>query len=195
MTDSVLIDVPTTLTTERLDMRAPRTGDGTVVYEAVSESLPELRRFLASLPWLVGEYTRAKAEVFCRASQANHLARTDLPYLVFRRDTGRLVGCVGLHRPDWNTPKLEVGYWGRTSETGQGFITEAVSALVAMAFEQLGAARIGLVVDEENTASRRVAERCGFRLEGVLESERRAPDGSLRNTCIYAKIANRTPPI
>jgi len=34
-----------------------------------------------------------------------------------------------------------------------------------------------------------VAERCGFELEGVLRHERRAPDGSLRNTCIYARLA------
>ncbi len=188
MTSPVLIEMPAALATERLDLRAPRAGDGPVVYEAVRESLPELRRFLASLPWLAGEYTLATAEVFCRTSHANHLARTDLPYLVFRRDTLELVGCVGLHRPVWTTPKVEVGYWGRTSETGQGFITEAVTALVAMAFEQLGAARVELVVDEENAASRRVAERCGFTLEGILRHERRAPDGALRNTCIYARV-------
>ncbi|MBX3142891.1 MAG: GNAT family N-acetyltransferase [Trueperaceae bacterium] len=189
MKSPVLRDVPTSLDTERLHLRVPRTGDGQIVFEAVSESLSELRRFLASLPWLAGEYTLDTAETFCRTSQANHLARTDLPYLVFRRDTGRLVGCAGLHRPVWNTPKLEVGYWGRTSETGHGHITEAVNALVNMAFEQLGAARIELVVDAENTASRRVADRCGFALDGVLRSERRAPDGSLRDTCIYSRIA------
>ncbi len=191
MANPVLIEVPATLATERLDLRAPSAGDGAVVYEAVSESLPELRRFLGSLPWLASEYTLDTAEVFCRTSQASHLTRTDLVYLVFRRDTGRLVGCVGLHRPVWSTPKLEVGYWGRTSETRRGFMSEAVNALVAMAFEQLRAARVELVVDEENVASRRVAERCGFALEGVLRNERRAPNGDLRNTCIYARIASQ----
>jgi len=42
--------------------------------------------------------------------------------------------------------------------------------------------------DVANLASRRMAERCLFALEGILRQERRANDGSLRNTCIYARL-------
>jgi RimJ/RimL family protein N-acetyltransferase len=59
---------------------------------------------------------------------------------------------------------------------------------VAFAFTHLRAARVELITDEENTRSRRVAERCGFTLEGVLRHERRAEDTGLRNTCVYARL-------
>jgi RimJ/RimL family protein N-acetyltransferase len=42
--------------------------------------------------------------------------------------------------------------------------------------------------DVANLASRRVAERCLFALVGILRQERRATDGSLRNTCVYARL-------
>ena len=83
-----------------------------------------------------------------------------------------------------------MGYWGRVSRARQGFVSEAVHALVGYAFTHLRAVRVEAIMDEANLPSRRVAERCGFRLEGVLHNERRAPDGTLRNTCVYARTAH-----
>jgi RimJ/RimL family protein N-acetyltransferase len=65
-----------------------------------------------------------------------------------------------------------------------------VSALTAYAFEHIKAVRVELITDEENVSSRRVAERSGFTLEGILHKERRAPDASLRNTCVYARTSD-----
>jgi RimJ/RimL family protein N-acetyltransferase len=188
MTDPLLIDLPTTVETERLIMRPPQPGDGPMLHAAIVESLVELRRFLASLPWVALEQTIESAEIYCRNAQANFLARKDLPFLLFEKSTGQLVGAAGLHRTVWTTPKTEVGYWGRVSRAGNGFVSEAVEALVAYAFGQLHAVRVELITDEENQASRRVAERCRFVLEGILRNERRAPDGTLRNTCTYARL-------
>lgn len=188
MTDPLLLDLPSTLHTERLLLRAPQAGDGPALHAAVAESLPELRRFLASLPWVAAEQSTERSEIYCRNAQANFVARKDMPYLLFDKASGELVGSSGLHRPEWSTPKLEVGYWVRSSRAGQGFISEAVTALAMLAFGQLHAARLELITDEDNAPSRRVALRCGFTLEGVLRHERRAPDGSLRNTCVYARL-------
>lgn len=189
MTDPVLIDLPTSIETERLLLRPPRAGDGALLHAAIAESLPELRRFLASLPWVAGEQTIESAEAYCRNAQANFLARKGLPFLVLEKATGQIVGATGLHRTVWSTLKTEIGYWGRASRARNGFICEAVAALTDYAFASLRAVRVEIVTDEENGPSRRVAERCRFVLEGILRNERRAPDGTLRNTCIYARIA------
>jgi len=189
MTEPILIDLPASIETERLLMRPPRAGDGTMLQLAVVESLTELRRFLASLPWVAAEQTVESAEVYCRNAQANFLARKDLPFLLFEKTTGQIVGAAGLHRTVWATPKTEIGYWGRVSRAGNGFISEAVAALTAYAFANLHAVRVEIITDAENDASRRVAERCQFVLEGTLRNERRAPDGSLRSTCLYARLA------
>jgi RimJ/RimL family protein N-acetyltransferase len=188
MIDPLLLDLPTSIATERLLLRTPQAGDGPQLLPALQESLPQLRRFLASLPWVAGEQTPESAERWCRNAQANFLARKDLPFLIFERASGELLGACGLHRTVWETPRTEVGYWIRSSRAGQGFVTEAIDALCGYAFAHLQAARIELVVDEDNAASRRVADRCRFQLEGTLRNERRAPDGTLRHTCVYARL-------
>lgn len=188
MPDPVLLDLPASIETQRLHLRPPQVGDGPAVFEAVAESLAELREFLVSLPWAAAEPNAESSEAWCRNAQANFVARRDMPFLFFERSTGLLLGASGLHRPVWTTPKLEVGYWVRTSRRGNGFVAEAVSALTQYAFQHVRAARVELVTDETNVRARRVAERCQFVLEGVLRHERRAPDGSLRNTCIYARL-------
>jgi RimJ/RimL family protein N-acetyltransferase len=188
MTDPLLIDLPVHIDTQRLILRPPRAGDGPMFHAAVVESLTELRRFLASLSWVAAQQSVEQAEAHCRNAQANFIARRDLPFLVLERSSGEMVGVAGLHRTEWSTPKTEVGYWGRASRSGHGFVTEAVEALVDYAFIHIQAVRVELITDEDNHASRRVAERCRFGLEGTLRSERRATDGSLRNTCIYARF-------
>jgi RimJ/RimL family protein N-acetyltransferase len=189
MLDPLLLELPGHIDTRRLHLRVPRAGDGAALYAAIVESLPELRRFLASLPWVAAEPSPEASEAWCRNAAANFLARRDLPFLMFEREGGALVGATGLHRTVWETPRTEIGYWCRTTCAGRGYVSEAVAAVARYAHENLRAVRVEIVTDEANLASRRVAERCGFELEGVLRHERRAPDGSLRNTCIYARLA------
>lgn len=188
MSDPLLLDLPEQFDTERLHLRVPRAGDGAALYAAIAESLPELRRFLASLPWVAAEPSPEASEAWCRNAAANFLARRDLPFLIFEKTSGTLIGATGLHRTVWETPRTEIGYWCRTACSGQGYVSEAVGALARYAHGHLRAVRIEIITDEANLPSRRVAERCGFSLEGVLRHERRAPDGTLRNTCVYALL-------
>ena len=188
MIHPLLLEVPRAVPTARLLLRPHRRGDGAALHEALRESIDELRRFLWFLPWLAEEQTPESAEIRCRRCEANFLARSDLAYLAFERESGRLVGSVGLHRTDWALPSTEVGYWIRTSATGRGYAREGVAALVDWALGPLGARRVQLVTDSENLGSRRVAEQCGFSLEGVLHQVQRDPAGRLRHHCIYARL-------
>jgi RimJ/RimL family protein N-acetyltransferase len=188
MPNPLLLEPLALLESERLLLRTPGAGDGQVLFEAVTESIADLRRFLGSVGWVAAEPSVEASELFCRTAVANFHARSDFPYLLFDRSTAKLVGVCGLHRPEWSTPRLEVGYWCRSSATGHGYATEAVERISAYAFRHLRAARVEAITDEENAASRRVVERSGFSLEGVLRSHRRAADGSLRNMCVYARL-------
>ena len=191
MRDPILQDWPASFETQRLLVRSPRPGDGPALHEALVESLPQLRKFLGMLPWVACEQTVDTAEMYARKAHAAFIMRTDMPFLIFEKSSGQFVGATGLHRPVWATPKVEVGYWGRTSRAGSGFIAEAVRGVTLYAFEHIRAARIDLVTDEANMESRRVADRCGFTLEGVLRDESRGTDGELRNVCWYGKLPPR----
>lgn len=188
MTDPIHFQVPTLLETPRLRLRPFKTSDAPELHAALVESIAALRAQLWFLPWVAEAQTLQSAEARCRRAEANFLLRTDLAYLAFDQATGRLVASVGLHRTEWDLPKTEVGYWVRSSEAGKGYVTEAVNAITAWALDGLGALRVELVTAEHNHASRAVAERCGFALEGVLRHVMRGPDGTLHNRCIYARV-------
>ncbi|HJV67842.1 GNAT family protein [Ideonella sp.] len=185
----ILRDLPEQLETERLLIRCPRAGDGAMVHAAVVETLAELRAWPASLPWAMAEPTVDASELFCREGRAAYLQRLHLPMLLLLKDGGDYVGGSGLHHIDWATPKFELGYWCRRRFQGQGLIGEAARAITAFAIERLGARRVTCLPDAANQPSRRVAERAGFLLEAVMRHERTTPDGTLRDTCLYARIA------
>ena len=189
MGDPLLLDVPERLLTGRLVLRAPRTGDGAALNEAVLDSLDDLKPWM---PWAQTAPTLDESEALARGAHARFQLRSDLVYSIWRHDgAGReqqLVGGTGLHRIDWSVPRFEIGYWRRTGQGGNGYVTEAVLALSRMAFDRLLAERVEIRMDDDNVASRKVAERAGFTLEGVLRHDSRRPDGRLRDTLVYARV-------
>jgi ribosomal-protein-serine acetyltransferase len=179
----VLIDLPESFETRRLLLRCPRDGDGVLIHEAVEESYPELHGVMY---WARAPARLEECEGNARLARARYLARKDMWLLLFRREDGRLVGSSGLHNPDWSVPKFEIGYWMRTSETGKGYATEAVAGITRFAFEHLNAVRVEIQCDARNERSAAVPRRLGYELEGTLRSHRRAPDGTLADTLLFA---------
>lgn len=190
MIDPLRLDIPTELRTARLLLRPFRQDDAAALHQAITESIVELRRYLWTVPWVAVEPTPEAAQVRCRQAEAAFLLRTDLSYLAFDRNTGRLVASVGLHRTDWTVPRTEVGYWVRTGEVGRGYATEGVQAITDWALRGMGAIRVELIADEDNAGSRAVALRCGFALEGIQRNVGRRPDGALRHHCVYARLTD-----
>ncbi len=185
--DPVLRDIPESFETARLLVRAPRPGDGAEINAAVRESIAELRLWM---DWAQGPLpTVEETEALARHAWVRFLAREALDFNAYWKETGELVAKLGVPRLDWSVPKFEIGYWIRTRFAGQGFMTEAVAGLVAFGFDVLGARRTEIRCDSRNVKSAAVATQLGFVLDGVLRNDQRAPDGSLRDTAIYARIA------
>lgn len=91
---------------------------------------------------------------------------------VEERATGALLGDVVLFWRSETDRAAEVGYIFDSRAGGRGYATEAVRALVGLAFDGYGMHRIAARIDERNTASVRVVERLGFRREArFVQSE------------------------
>jgi RimJ/RimL family protein N-acetyltransferase len=187
----VLLDLPEALETERLILRPPRAGDGPAVNEAILETWDALHRWM---PWAAERPSVDETEGHMRRGQASFIARTSLPMLMLERDSQAFVGGTGLPRMDWSVPRFEIGYWIRQRCEGQGYMTEAVTALTRFAFATLAAVRVEIHCSHRNLRSQRVAERCGFVLEGRLRNHGHDPGGLLRDEMIYARVPDAAPP-
>jgi RimJ/RimL family protein N-acetyltransferase len=182
---ALLLDIPEVVKTPRLTLEATRAGRGGEIGAAVHESYAELKRWM---PWASEPQSQEDSEAHCRTMQAKWHTREEIDFCFVRSADGVLVGKGGLHTIDWSLPKFEIGYWVRSSCVGQGFATEATAALADMARSALGAVRLEIRSDARNAASRRVAEKCGFELEGILRRARRDAAGDLADACVYARV-------
>lgn len=77
------------------------------------------------------------------------------------------VGAIGLHPINHANRKVELGYWLDSAHQGRGLMTNACRAIVDHAFGALGLNRVIIYCAVENRRSRAVAERLGFKLEGI----------------------------
>jgi RimJ/RimL family protein N-acetyltransferase len=182
----ILKEFPDRIESERLYIRPCLPGDGKAVHEAIIHSKEELKQWL---PFANHDSTEEEAEAEVRKSYAKFIERENFRLHIYRKEDDAFIGSTGLHRIDWDLPKFEIGYWIDTRYSKNGYITEAVEALTNFAFGFYGAKRVEIRCDPANVNSRRIPERLGFTLEGILRNSSIGADGkSVRDTCVYAKI-------
>ena len=99
---------------------------------------------------------------------------------------GELAGWIGMrvHEDGYGT----LGYWIGGEYEGKGLATKAVLSLVAYAFDVLKLARIEIRCEPANTRSIAVAERAGFRREGLLR-DAICVRGVLLDLVLFARVA------
>lgn len=101
---------------------------------------------------------------------------------------GRVVGDLTLIASSVEQAGVEIGWVLHPQAQGVGYATEAARALLDLAFDRLGAHRVVAQLDARNTASARLCERLGMRLEAHhLEDEH--CKGEWTSTLVYALLA------
>lgn len=102
-------------------------------------------------------------------------------------EEGEIVGALGLHNVQPKAGSCELGFWLAAEAEGRGLITRAVAGLLPWLFRDLDLKRVEVRALPENRRSRAVAERLGFRQEGVLRRifER---NGSAHDIVVYGLL-------
>jgi ribosomal-protein-alanine N-acetyltransferase len=100
---------------------------------------------------------------------------------------GAAVGGIGVHPgEDVHRHTATVGYWLGEQFWGRGIMTEALTALTDLCFENFPLRRISAEVFANNRASARVLEKAGFIFEGCLKNHV-LKDGNLLDSLLYAR--------
>ena len=112
--------------------------------------------------------------------------------LVIESSDGAITGHIEFFRPVSYWDAFELSYQLYADEyAGRGFVTEAVQLLIDYLFAAKKEYRIHLVIVPENNASRRIAEKCGFVLEGTARGAL-FNDGRNQDVLLYSLL--RTDP-
>jgi aminoglycoside 6'-N-acetyltransferase len=145
------------LLTERLRLRRSVAGDA----EAISafRSDPDVHRYQG---WERTDPEGIRAEIEEMARRAPGQPGGWVQLSVEERETGRLLGDVGLSSVEGEPGVIKVGYTIAPAFQGHGYATEAVGALAAYAFDTLGADVVRAYASAENVPSIRVAEKVGL---------------------------------
>lgn len=113
---------------------------------------------------------------------------TALPLFMERREDGRLIGAITLDNIRRGPAQAAtIGYWIGQPHAREGYMREALTAMVHHAFEVLDLSRLESACLPENKASRGLLEKCGYKYEGVAQSYLQI-DGRWRNHVLYANL-------
>ena len=114
-----------------------------------------------------------------------------LPFVVEYR--GRLVGQLTVAGITWGSMcSGHIGYWVDQEVAGRGVIPTAVALAVDHCFREVGLHRLEVCIRPENAPSRRVAEKLGFRQEG-LRPRYLHIDGAWRDHLVFALTTDEVP--
>jgi len=153
------------LTDGVVTLRPFRLEDAEGLYQAVRESLTELKPWMS---WAHDEYSMDGVESFICLNRAGWEEGTQFGFAITDANNGSVLGTCGLNHihPVYHLANL--GYWVRTSRHGEGIAGRAALLTARFGFEQGIIIRAEIVMAVGNQKSRRVAEKIGAHYEGIL---------------------------
>lgn len=162
------------LRTRRLLLRPMMPSDTAAVYAACQDPLIQRWTTVPS-PYLL-EHAQQFAEEYVPQAWATGSAAI---FAVTEPADDALLVSVGLHFDRGRDDGIaEIGYWTAAAARGRGLTTEAVAAVCDWGFTTCGVQRLEWYAEVGNLASRRVAEKVGFVIEGTLRRFLTRQDGA-----------------
>jgi ribosomal-protein-serine acetyltransferase len=139
------------------------------------------------LPWLdrCATVDAMRGRIVAWAEEA---AKGESLHLAIRLH-GEMVGAVGYNTISTFNRSATIGYWLSEHVRARGLMSRAVRGLVGYGFAQRGLNRQVIAAATENHASRKVAERLGFRFEGIAR-EAECIYGRKVDHAVYAMLAS-----
>jgi RimJ/RimL family protein N-acetyltransferase len=136
---------------------------------------PEIGRWMPAIPH---PYSPADGRAYLARASSREGA-----FAIVDADSGRLLGGITVNAQNWG--RAEIGYWVRADARDRGVASRALALVAGWGLGRYR--RLQLHADVENVASQRVAEKAGFRREGVLRAWIEQ-NGSQRDHVLYSLL-------
>jgi ribosomal-protein-serine acetyltransferase len=138
--------------------------DAPELWGVVNGSRAYLQRWL---PWVPFNTSLEASQRYAEACASDWDAGRALRFGIRERNTGALLGVVGLDTCIHLHRSCDLGYWLKQEASGKGIMTQAASLCVQFALRRMGVHRIRCAAATDNYPSLAVIARLHFRFEGV----------------------------
>ncbi len=168
------------LRTERLVLRPLQESDVDALFAIHSD--PEVMRYWSTPAWTDSAPAQAMIDRDLAQTSKDHLRLG-----IAVAQSGALVGSCALFGINAVCRRAEVGYALGSAAWGQGYMHEALTALIGYGFGTLNLNRIEADIDPRNAGSAKTLERLGFLKEGYLR-ERWIVSDEVSDTALYGLL-------
>lgn len=148
--------------TERLLLRKPAADDIPKLYSIFSD--PEATRFYDVEPFR----SVSEAEDLLESLLWRYSMEMQIRWAICWKEDKALLGTCGFHSVEKLHNKAEIGYELHPDAWGKGVMSEALDAIIRYGFICMDLNRIEAVCLPENAASKKLLEKKGFKIEGIL---------------------------
>ena len=166
-------------------LREMTSEDAGSLYALVDGNRKHLRQWLA---WVDLQQGPDDSRQFIEGARKNN--RAGLALTLGIEHEGDIAGVIGFPEFDNDNRNASMGYWISSSHQGKGIISRSCEMLIEYALTDLGLNRVEVRIADDNTRSRRVAERIGLAYEGTRRQSAWLYD-HFENLAIYAAVADQ----
>lgn len=171
---------------EQIILSIVQESDAKDIYIAIKETLNNLRKFPASLPWALDEPDLEASKAFCRSRIAALLMNENFVFAIRLKQNNAFIGVIDIHKINWDENKASIGFWANAHYQGQGYMRQALSLFVDALFIRWSFKQLKAYVDLENSPARHLCERVNFELLDIeYQSVQNPIDGTWRDICCY----------
>ena len=146
----------------RILLRPLKSSDAKDIYLNIQDKI--ISKNTLEIPW---PYRLDDAQNFIQKTKKSLERKSDFIFGIELKRKKEVIGCIGLHKANFEHKNAELGYWLGPRYWGQGIMTEAGNSILDFGFKKLKLHRIWCCVFSDNLASQKVVENLGFKREGL----------------------------
>jgi len=171
---------------DNLKVRLLSLSDAKNILNLINSNRNRLLKYFPITSYSVTDLETAKVYISKRINDTSN--KEFFGYLIEEKLTNDIVGMYILKSFDWRIPKCELAYFIDKKFEGKGIISKVTKIMVDHCFKTLKVNKIWIETGEDNIASKTIALKNGFQLEGLLRNNFRDFEGNLLNLEYYGLL-------
>ena len=163
---------------DNLTLRPPEKNDAIKLLALIDRNRERLLDYFPVTSRQIVDLRTCKYYIKQKTTEA---AKREHYTFVIEDENKTLLGLFILKNIDWWVPKGEMAYFIDKDREGKGIMTKAMAEMIRYCFDTLEMNKLFILTSTDNHASRKIAEKNGFKIEVILRENYRITSGLVDN--------------